>query len=163
MLELIIAGSMLAGVMTSLSVVMRTARQSWEINDAESAALHQMQAVGRHFVRSARECRAVSNISADATSVTLVMRDGIETQWAWRNAGSGMSDVVIVGSSADGTESVLAQNIRSLQFVGYDADGVTVVSDPDEIRMLTIAVAIDLPGAADPQRQLRSSVWIRSW
>ncbi|MGB7345749.1 MAG: hypothetical protein WBD20_16150 [Pirellulaceae bacterium] len=163
MLELIVAGSMLAGVMTSLSLVMRTSRQVWETNDSEYAVLHQMHAVSRHVVRSAREARGVSAINPNGSGVTLKMRDGTSTQWAWSSAGHGMKNVVTFQNSAAANDSVLAKDIRSMTFSGFDADGVTAVTEPDDIRVLQFAVEVDVPRSAVAVRRIESKVWIRSW
>ena len=161
MLEIVIAGTMLAGVMTSLSVVMRTARQSWEMNDRESGSLHQMHAVSRHFVRVTREARAVTAINSK--DVTLEMRDGSTTQWAWKSNAQGLADVVTVTSSTDNVENVLAEKIQSIQFAGFDADGVTAVTDVDDIRVLTIDTSVALVDAAAASQRVQSKAWIRSW
>lgn len=163
MLELVVAGSMLAGVMTSMSLVMRTARDSWEMSDTEYGVLHHMHAVGRHFVRAAREARGVASIRSDGSGITMEMRDGTTKEWAWSSASHSMKDVVTVQSSAVAQSSALAQNIASLQFVGFDADGVTTVTNPDDIRMVQVTVEVNVPKAAIPVRRMQSKVWIRSW
>lgn len=162
MLELIIAGSMLAGVMTSLTLVMRSTRQAWEINDDEAAVLQQMHAVARHFVRSAREANSVSSIAADGSGITLEHPNGETTSWRWSANGRGMSDVVTVTSS-DAGSAILAQNIDSMRFEGFGADGVTPVSDPSEVSLVAVTVAVNLPSTDNPARQTRCNVWIRSW
>ena len=162
MLEVVIAGSMLAGVMGSLSVVMRTARQSWTINDDEAESLHQLHTVVRHFVRAAREARKVVVIQPNGSAITLEMRDGSTHTWAWKNAHQGMSKVVTAKSSLSGSENVAAQNIRTFQFVGFDADGITTTALPDDIRLIAVTAVSDLDGTA-AQRQVHSKVWLRSW
>ena len=163
MLELVIAGSMLAGVMTSLSVVMRTARQSWEISESDSGSLHQLQAVVRHVVRSTREAQSVVAVGSGGASMTLKMRDGSTMQWGWKNAQEGMPNVVTMNSSQLASPVVLARNIRSLQFEGFEADGVTQVGDAADMRLISVTATIQLADAATSIRTAHSKVWIRSW
>ena len=161
MLEVVIAGAMLAGVMTSLSIVMRTARQSWEMNDNESASLHQMHAVTRHFVRTAREARSVTAINSN--SIALEMRDGSTNQWTWKSTADGLSNTVTVTSSTDNVESILAHDIQSIRFTGYDADGVSVTTNPQDTHVIAIRTTVELADVASPNHHVESKVWIRSW
>lgn len=164
MLELVIAGSMLALVMTSLSVVMRTSRQSWEAGDNDYAMLAQAHAVSRHFVRAAREAEAVESLSAGGRGITLRMRDGSTTSWQWQATGTdGMTGVVDVHPSAEKSAIALAYDIDNLNFVGYDADGVTVVIAPDDIYLIEVTVEVVLPRGDSARQRIRSKVWIRSW
>ncbi|MDV6030810.1 MAG: hypothetical protein F9B45_12075 [Phycisphaera sp. RhM] len=163
MLELVIAGSMLAGVMTGLSLVMRTARQSWETIDSEYAVLQQMHATSRHFVRAAREAVGVESISADGNAITLKMPDDRTATWQWYPNRSGQVGVVTFRDFSNPSESMLAQQIDDLSFTGFDADGVTATNDPDAIHVIQVSVTVTLPRSAVAQRTTHSKVWIRSW
>ena len=164
MLELVIAGSMLAAVMTSLSTVMRTSRVSWDVADNDYAMLHQAHSVARHFVRAVRESAGVSRVQSGGAEIELQMRDGSTATWRWaaQDAG-GWSNVVLFDSSSAPSETTLAHNIQRLRFVGYQADGVTVALSPDDIHLVEVTVAVALPRKLASQQQIQSKVWIRSW
>ncbi|QDV44230.1 hypothetical protein Enr13x_40920 [Stieleria neptunia] len=163
MLELVIAGSMLAGVMTGLSLVMRTARQSWETIDSEYAVLQQAHATSRHFVRAAREAVGVAAISADGNAITLKQPDDQTATWQWYPSRGGQLGVVTFRDSSNPSESMLAQQIDDLSFTGFAADGVTATNDPDAIHVIQVAATVTLPRSAVPQRTTQCKVWIRSW
>lgn len=163
MLELVIAGSMLAGVMTGLSFVMRTARQSWDTIDTEYAVLHQMQSVSRHFVRAARESQGVDAIQADGSGITLNMPGDSTRSWQWTAQRDGVNGVVTLRGSLSPGESILAERIDALTFSGFGPDGVTPTSIPDDIQVIQIGVTVTLPRSAVAQRTIISKVWIRSW
>ena len=162
MLELVIAGSMMAVVMTSLSIVLRTGRVAWEANDNDYGAMHHAHAVATHFIRQAREARGVANLGASGEFVTLEMRDGSTVSWSLSSGGGGSAGQVIVSSSS-GVVTPLARSISNLSFTGYRADGVTVATDIDDIRLLMISVSVDLPRGYGSRQTVASKVWIRSW
>lgn len=163
LLELVIAGSMLAGVMTGLSFVMRTARQSWDTIDSEYAVLQQMQAVARHFVRTAREANGVSTIASDGSGITLSLPDDQTASWNWTPRRNGRQGVVIHRSPLNPSGAILAGEIDSLQFTGFTGDGVTATTATDDIQVVQITIAVTVPRSAVPQRTIQSKVWIRSW
>ena len=162
MLELVIAGSMMAMVMTSLSVVLRTGRVAWEANDNDYGGMHHAHAVATHFIRQAREARAVVNIGASGEFVTLEMRDGGSVTWSLSSGGAGSAGQVMVSSGSGGV-TPLAMSIGDLSFIGYRADGITVATDVDDIRLLMISVGVDLPRGHGSRQTVASKVWIRSW
>lgn len=164
MLELVVAGSMLAIVMTSLSVVLRTSRQSWEANDSDAGSLQHAHAVTRHFVRQGRESLRVEAIAADGSDVTLGMRDGTTVRWSYvASTADGMTDVVMVESSATGGKSPLAHGIHNLKFTGYQADGFTPAVKVEKIRLVKISADVLLDRNNSAKRTVSSNVWIRSW
>ncbi|WP_182865731.1 hypothetical protein [Stieleria mannarensis] len=163
MLELVIAGSMLAGVMTGLSLVLRTARQSWDTIDSEYAVLQQMHATSRHFVRTAREAKGVVTIVPDGNAITLAMPNDQSATWQWYPSRSGQRGVVTFQDSSLPSQSQLAHDIDALQFSSFAADGVTPTNDPDQIHVIEVKATVTLPRSAVPQRTTQSKVWIRSW
>tara|TARA_R110002049_G_scaffold27321_2_gene94116 strand:- start:232997 stop:233485 length:489 start_codon:yes stop_codon:yes gene_type:complete len=162
MLELVIAGSMMAMVMTSLSIVLRTGRVAWEANDNDYGALHHAHAVATHFIRQARETRGVVMIDSDGKSITLQNRDNSTVTWALSGGDSDIGHQVVVSTSS-GSASPLAHSISDLSFTGYRADGVTVETDVDDIRLVMISVSVDLPRGHGSRQTVFSKVWIRSW
>ena len=162
MLEVIIAGSMLAMVMTSLSVVLRTSRVAWEANDDDYGAMHQAHAVTRHFVRQAREASRVNAINT--SSITLEMQDGDTLTWRHLPGTiNGLTDAVMVNSTSVATESALAYQVRKLTFTGFKADSVTATKTASEVRVIEIAAEVVLPRGKGVTQTVASKVWIRSW
>ncbi len=161
LLEMIVAGTMLAMVMTSLSVDLRTSRAAWEANDNDTGTLQHAHAVSRHFVRQFREARKVIDLAPNA--ITLEMRDG--NRLIWKHTGTSGSDAgkVFVHSSDTGEESPLAEEILDLKFTGYKADGVTVTTNPSDVQLVKITVSVELDLAGENKRTIASNVWLRSW
>lgn len=164
MLELVIAGSMMAVIMTSLSVVMRTSRQAWDAGEGDYSKLHQGHSVVRHFVRAAREAKAVDSIAAGGSEIVLRDVDGTTRRWTWDVVGSGtMQGTVTTRTSTDKTDAILAYDINQLRFVGYKADGKTVTTTPGDIHLVEVTAEVTLPRGHQSQRRIVSKVWIRSW
>ncbi len=159
LLEVVIAGSMLAVVMTSLSLVLRTARTSWEANDNDYGSIHYAHTVALHFVREAREARSVASFAADDVAFTL--RDG--SQLGWRFEPNGDSGVVYVRSSRIGEESPLAFGIHNLSFTGYLPDGITPATNLEEIALIEVQVSVRMARSSNSIQTIASRVWIRTW
>ncbi|MCA9136317.1 MAG: hypothetical protein KDB00_06155 [Planctomycetales bacterium] len=161
MLELIVAASMMAAVMTSLSLVMRSTRQCWETLDTEYAATHQMHAVTRHFVRAAREAKTVTSIKPDGSGITMTLADDSPISWEWRNSYHGNKHVVLLTTTAG--SSVLAHGIDALAFRGFGTDGVTQISEPDDIQVVEVTATVTIPRSHVAQRSAVGKVFIRLW
>lgn len=159
LLEVVIAGSMLAVVMTSLSLVLRTARTSWEANDNDYGSVHYAHTVALHFVREAREARSIVHFSSD--DVAFELRDG--SQMGWRFESDGKEGIVYVRSSRLGEESPLAFGIRNLSFSGFLPDGVTPATTLEDIALIEVQVAVEMGRKANSLQTVTSRVWIRSW
>lgn len=164
LLELVIASSMLAVVMTSLSLVLRSARTAWDANDSNYAAVHHATTVARHIVRTAREVRRVLELPAAGNLLAVELADGSQMRWHHTAADSnGNTDVVLLRDLVSGTDSPLAFGIRDLSFVGYEADGSTQTTNMDDIQLIEVQVTVDTPTGASAQETVKSKVWIRSW
>jgi hypothetical protein len=162
LLELVVAGSMLAVIATSLNLVLRTSRTAWETSDTEVAAKHHAQSVLLHFVRSAREAYKV--VAMTASSITLETRTGAQISWQHMPVGpNGRSGTVMVRDSASGMQSPLAYDIHSLAFKAFKADGATLAATVDEIRLVQIDASVVVPGTTHPIQNYSSRVWIRAW
>ncbi|MFN3189040.1 MAG: hypothetical protein ACE361_00840 [Aureliella sp.] len=162
LLELVVSSAMLAIVGTSLSVVLRTARTTWEASDRDYGSLHHAHTIARHFVRQAREAREVTNIAANQRSITLQMQDGEQLTWSYTTGTTGgYDDAVFVTYHSTGTQSPLAYGIRELSFTGFDANR-NETSVVDDIQTVQILVSVQLSSKATPQT-VASTVWIRSW
>jgi hypothetical protein len=160
LLELVIATSMLAMVLTAVMVVLRTGRQAWEAHEADFTRIESAHATLRHLVREVRQADAVTAISAAADasgSLALAMPDGSVKAWD-HDAGS---DCVNHGLTT--ATELLAPNITALRFVGYEADGVTATTVPGDIQAVEIEVTVQLPVETNGTRVVHSWAWLRTW
>ena len=160
LLELVIATSMLAMVMTAISVVMRTSRQAWEAHEADYLRIEAAHATLRHIVRQVRQAEAVTEISAATDTsgrIGLLLPNGDTRVWDH----DGGTNTVNCGITT--ADDMLAPNITGLTFVGFRADGATMTSDPTEIQCLRVDVSVQLPRETSGARTVSSWAWVRSW
>jgi Tfp pilus assembly protein PilW len=160
LLELVIATSMLALVMTTVSVVMRTGRQAWEAHTADYERIEAGHATLRHLVRRIRQARGVDAVTAptDASGqLALRLPDGTVEVWDHDDATSNVNYGVTT------PDQLLANNIAGLRFTSYAANGTTTTMVPDEIRALHLEVTVQLPIESGGTRLIKSWAWIRSW
>ena len=153
LLEMVIASSMLALVLTSISVVMRSGRGAWEAHEADFTRIQAAHATVRHLVRNVRQAKEV--VAIDSGSISLLMQDGDILVW---DHDSG-SDQVNYGVTS--ATNLLAPDITGLRFEGFEADGVTPTTV--DVQCLRIEVTFDLPVATNPQRTVSSWAWVRTW
>ena len=159
LLELVIATSMFAIMLTAICVILRTGRQVWEAHEAEFTLVEAAQATLRHVVRRVRQADRVTAISAaadDSGNLALSMPDG--TAMVWDHDGGTNS----VNYGLATPNSLLASDITALRFQGFRADGVTPTTVPEEVRSLRIEVAVPLPVGAG-SGVFSSWAWLRSW
>lgn len=159
LLELIIATSMFAVMLTSVCVILRTGRQVWEVHEAEFTLVESAQATLRHIVRRVRQADAVTALSAatdDSGQLALGMPDGTTLVWDHDEN----DDCVNYGSGAP--NALLATGIAALRVQGFRADGVTPTAVPEDVRSLRIEVAVPLPAGAG-SGVFSSWAWVRSW
>lgn len=162
LLELVVSSAMLAVIVTSLSLVLRTARSAWDTAESDYGSLHHAHTIARHFVRQAREAASVSSLASNGRSVTLLLRDGDSVTWTYTAGGTGKyQDAVNVTHSGTGQTSPLAYGIRELNFVGYDANSA-ITATPQDIQLLEITVTVGI-GKGTVTRDVKSSVWVRAW
>ena len=153
LLEMVIASSMLALVLTSISVVMRSGRGAWEAHEADFTRIQAAHATVRHLVRNVRQAKEV--VAIDSGSISLLMQDGDILVW---DHDSG-SDQVLFGVTS--ATNLLAPDITGLRFEGFEADGVTPTTV--DVQCLRIEVTFDLPVATNPRRTVSSWAWVRTW
>jgi type II secretory pathway component PulJ len=160
MLELVIASSLLAMVLATVGVVMRSGRQAWEAHSDDYRRVEAAHATVRHIVRQVRQAIAVSQISSSTDSsgrLSLQMQDGSTVVWDHDDA----SDSVQYGVTTP--SSLLAPEITGLRFIGYLANGTTVTANPAEVQAVRVEVTIQLPVEVNATRVISSWAWIRSW
>lgn len=160
MLELVIASSMLAMILATVGVVMRTGRQAWEAFSADYTAVEAVHATVRHIVRQARQADSVLTITPTTDNsgrLSLLMPDG--SMLVWDHDASTSSVNYGVGTPSD----LLSPNIAGLRFTGYRADGVTVTTNVTLVRAIRVDATMQLPVEVGGNRTVSSWVWIRSW
>ena len=160
LLELIIASSMLAMLLTSISVVMRAGRESWDAHEADFTRVEAAHSVLRHIVRQIRAAESVSEVT-DATDnsgrLGLRMQNGEIHIWAHDNTNNRIDYGVTT------PDNLLAPEVTGLRFSGLEADGVTAAATAADVQCLRIKVTIELPREVNGQRIVTSWAWIRAW
>ena len=160
LLELVIASSMMAVLLTAATLVLRTSRQAWEAHEGDYTRLEGLHATLRHMVRQVRQADAVTAISAagdNSGTLTLAMPDGSTVAWDH----DGATSTVRCGVTT--ADQLLSTNITGLNIVGYKPDGVTATTVPSEIQNLKVSVTVQLPRETNATRTYSSWAWIRSW
>ena len=160
LLELILATTLMAGMVAATAVVLRTGHVAWEANQADAVLISAGNATVRHIVRRVRQAESVTSISdpADTSgSLSVVMRSG-ETM-VWSHDGSARQVLYGVGSA----DSLLGQDISTLSFTGYRADGTTQTTVPGEIQSIKCRVSVELPRASGGTRTVSCWAWLRAW
>ncbi|MEQ8846335.1 hypothetical protein [Botrimarina sp.] len=157
LLEVTLALSMCAAVMTSSFVVLRSSGAAWRVHDAELRTSGQAAALLRHLVQHVRQCPSVTAVSgADdpSGSLTVLRADGATLTWDHAAAGVTLS---LNGAAPQ----PLADEIQTLRFEGLAADGATPAADPSEVRLVRASATVARPSGAT--RTLSTHIWLRSW
>ncbi|MCI0492521.1 MAG: hypothetical protein L0Z07_06270 [Planctomycetes bacterium] len=160
LLELMAATAMMATLMASVVVVVRSGYAIWTVQQDDLDRLENAYGVLRHLVREVRQADSVAVISAPSDTsgdVSLLTASGVTRAWS-HNAATGE-----VSFNNGVNNQLLARNIDQIVFVGYKADGVTQSTIVEEIQLLECRVQVTLPNAAGPVRTVSSRAWIRSW
>ena len=160
LLELIIASSMLALLLGSVSVVIRSGRASWTAHEADYTRVEAAHSVLRHIVRKIRAADVVTEVTVATNNsgrLGLRMPNGDIVIWAHNSGGS------LVNYGVASPDSLLAPNITGLRFRGLRADGVTAAATAAEVQCLQVEVTIQLPRETNGQRIVTSCAWVRSW
>ena len=160
LLELVIATAMLATLTTSVSLLLRGTQAAWRAQAQDTELLEAAHATARHVVRHLRQAAAVSAItlpSDAAGSLSALMPNG-ET-YVWTRSSGDNTVRFGLGSATD----LLAENIVEMSFAGYQADGVTATTDPEEVQVVECSVKVVLPRDAGAGRTVTCRAWVRSW
>jgi prepilin-type N-terminal cleavage/methylation domain-containing protein len=155
LLELMTATAIMATLMATVVVVVRSGYAAWNAQEADIDRLENAYGVLRHVVRQMRQADSVTNIGS--STLSFLPESGPQRSWSYNN---GTSEVYF----NNGTNNhVLAKTINSLNFVGYKADGVTPTAVADEVQMLRCTVQVTLPRGAGLTRTVSCRAWLRSW
>jgi prepilin-type N-terminal cleavage/methylation domain-containing protein len=160
LLEMMVATAMMATLMASVVVVMRSGFAVWNAQEADIDVLENGYGVLRHFVQQMRQADSVTVISlpSDTTGdLTFVTATGVTRSWSH----NGAPEEVYFNNGV--SNQMLARKVDTLTFTGYEADGVTQTTVVDEIQVVKCAVQVTLPQGAGVTRTLSCQAWIRSW
>ncbi|MCI0332160.1 MAG: hypothetical protein L0228_02910 [Planctomycetes bacterium] len=157
---MMVATAIMATLMASVVVVMRSGYAVWNAQEADIDALENGYGVLRHFVQQMRQADVVTVISAatDTTGdLTFTTAAGVTRAWSH----NGTPEQVYFNNGT--SNQLLANNIDTLTFTGYEADGVTPTTVVDDIQVVQCSVQVTLPQGAGVPRMLSCRAWIRSW
>lgn len=158
LLELLVSVTLLVSMVTAVSVLLRVNYDTWL--DYRSDNLQNESAVGvlRHIVREVRQCEEVTAISPsgdNSGSLTVQMPSGDSV--VWDHSGTNVMYGVTTANQ------LLGNNITGLNLIGYQQDGVTTTTVPQDIQCVQITISYTMPGRAVSARSLTSKVWIRAF
>jgi type II secretory pathway pseudopilin PulG len=160
LLELVISCAMLAVLMVAVGGVLRTSRQAWEAHEADYTRLEALHATVRHIVRKVRQADSVTEVSAASDTsgrLGLKLVDGSTVVWDHDSLTSKVNYGVTTPTS------LLADNITTLKFTAYKADGVTATTTANDVQNLLIEASVSLPRESGGTKTVSSWTWIRSW
>jgi prepilin-type N-terminal cleavage/methylation domain-containing protein len=157
LLEMMVATAMMATLMASVVVVLRSGYAVWNAQEADIDKLENGYGVLRHFVQQMRQAEAVTVISAAGdTTGDLSFETATGTTQSWSHNGA-PKEVLFNNGTGD---QLLAKDIDTLTFVGYEADGTTQTTVVSDIQAVKCTVQVTLAGAT---RTISCRAWIRSW
>lgn len=160
LLEVMTAATITATLMASSMIVLRGSYAAWQAHEADMTQADTAYAVLRHIVRHIRQAEAVTAITPstnNAGGLTLLMPSGDRYVWQ-HNAGTKQ---VLFG--IDTATALLADNIESLTFHAYEADGVTITTLPSATQTLKCVVTVLMPAGGGTTRTVSCTGWVRSW
>ena len=159
LLEMMAATAIMATITASVVVVMRSGYAVWNAQEADIDILENGYGVLRHFVTQMRQASTVGTITASNNTLgSLSFTTPTATTRTWtRNASN---DVYFNNGSSN---QLLAKNINTLTFTGYEADGITATTTVSDIQVVQCQVQITLPRGAGVTRTLTTRAWIRTW
>lgn len=157
LLEVMTAVSLSATMMASSFMVLRSTYAAWEAHESDLDRAGQATATLKHLTRCVRQAEGIAAIStAVDTSGSLSLIDQSGSLITWDHQGTSVTLTIDSGS-----QQPLADEVLSLTFEGYQADGTTLTTDPDEVQAVRVSVTTQLPSGAS--RTMSSFVWVRSW
>jgi type II secretory pathway pseudopilin PulG len=160
LLEMMVATAIMATLMGSVVVVIRSGNAVWTAEKNDLDVLENGYGVLRHFVQQLRQANSISNISAaneTAGSLSFLTSAGATRTWSRNSATSQVSF-----NNGTGNQ-LLAKSINQLTFTGYKADGVTTTTTTSEIQVVQCNVQVTLSQGGGLTRNLSCKAWIRSW
>jgi prepilin-type N-terminal cleavage/methylation domain-containing protein len=159
LLEMMTATAIMAVVMSSVVVVIRSGYAVWNAYEDDIAVMENAYGVLRHFVRQMRQAQDVTVISSavDTTgNLSFSSAGGAVQSWSL----DGLSQVNFNNGT---TSNLLAKGINQLVFVGYEADGATTTTTVEDIQLVKCTVQVTLTRGGGTTRTVSTMAWIRSW
>ncbi len=159
LLELTLATTLMTTMVVSVAVVLRTSHVVWEAHQGDASRMMAAGATVRHVVRRVRQAQKVTDISklnAKAARLALLMPSGETLVWRRKDT----SDEIFFG--IDTADDLLAQDITAMQFVGYEADGITQTTVLADIHSVKCQLSVELPRETGGTRNVSCWAWLRS-
>lgn len=157
---MMVATTIMATLMASVVVVMRSGFAVWNAAEADIDALENAYGVLRHFVQQMRQADSVIAISAasDTTGdLSFLTAAGVTRSFSHNGA---PKEITFDNGVSSG---LLATGIDALTFVGYEADGTTQTTVVSDVQVVKCEVQVTLPQGGGVTRTVSCQVWIRSW
>jgi prepilin-type N-terminal cleavage/methylation domain-containing protein len=160
LLEMMAATTIMALVMGSVVVVVRSSYAVWNAYEQDIDIAENAYAVLRHFVREMRQAQGVTAITAASNSAGSLSFStaGGAVHALSRNGGS--SDITHNNGT---TSNLLARSVDAMSFVGYKADGITPTTAVSDIQSVRCTVEVTLPRGGGTPRSMSTIAWVRSW
>jgi hypothetical protein len=157
---MMIATTIMATLMASVVVVLRSGYAVWNAQEADIDTLENAYGVLRHFSQQIRQADGVIAISGPSdTTGDLSFLSAAGTTRSWSH--NGAQKQVTFNNGVSG--GLLARSIDTVTFTGYEADGVTQTITVEDIQVVHCAVQVTLPRGAGVTRTVSCRAWIRSW
>jgi prepilin-type N-terminal cleavage/methylation domain-containing protein len=160
LMEMMTATAVMAVIMTSAVVVIRSGYVAWGAYEQDIDRAENAYGVLRHFVRQLRQAQTVTAISAATNttgSLSYVAAGGTTQTWSL----NGSTHEVTFNNAT--TNGVLARDIDGMSFTGYKADGVTETTVVEDIQVVKCAATVTLSQGGGTTRTISAKAWIRSW
>lgn len=161
LVELMAATAMLAALSATTVVLLRSSQHAWSFHRDDFQTRQSALATLRHVARTVRQSRRVNSISAaadDSGRLTVLGSTGVPLAY---DHDSGNQKVLYGSPTAT---SLLANSIKTVNFIGLTSDGSTTTTNPEEIHAVRCTVAYDLNRPSGPVTEtLSCTAWLRSW
>lgn len=158
LLELLVTTTLMATIVTSAVMVLRSTQNAWLGHSSDQAKLESAYATLRHITRGVRQADAVTAISSAADnsgSISILAPSG--QTLVWDHSGTNVNYGVTTATS------LLASGVSELTFVGYQADGVTTTTTPADVQSVLCTVKVNLDRTDVPTRTMSIRIWLRAW
>lgn len=158
LLELLVTSVLMASIVTSAVMVLRSSQTAWTMHASDQARLDAAYATLRHITRGVRQAEgvlAISDPSDLSGSLSVMLASGQIV--VWEHSGTN------VNYGVNAADSLLAAGISEFSLVGYEADGVTATTDPADVQSIVCTVTVPLERSAAPTRTLSTRIWLRAW
>ena len=158
LLELLVTSVLMATIVTSAVMVLRSSQTAWTMHASDQARLDAAYATLRHITRGVRQAESVVAISAPGDlSGSLRVQLASGEIVVWEHSG------VNVNYGVNAADSLLAAGVTEFSLAGYEADGVTLTTTPGDIQSIVCAVTVPLERSAAPTRTISTRIWLRAW